>query len=181
MNDQFHIGEILIDGIRSIENKRRRTVLFFVLPFILGLILSFFNIVSVGILAEKLLNALAIFTGFLFTLMVYVSDKANNARSKYIESIDHPEKRLSKRLSSFYHVLIKQISYTIVIASLIIIFLLVSDFNIPFEFKYSEVQYYLSKIYTSVVCSFLLHFLVFLALITSSMYAMFLHETSFEE
>lgn len=185
MNDVFHIGEILRDGINTISNSRKRYFILIWLPLLLSVACVFFLDISIqGNYVSSIIGSFAIFSGFFFTLIVYVSDKATNKRKEYSNSLEESDQRFLKKYLKFSERLIIQISYSIVVSifAIILLFLTQFDFSLTFSIKDHSIE--IGKIYffsinviTLAVC---FNFLLFLLLIISNMYALFLEETKSE-
>jgi len=185
MNDEFHIREILRDGINTVTNKGKRYVLLILLPSLLSIVSVFF----LGIYIKDnyvglIIASFAIFSGFFFTLIVYVSDKATNKRKEYAHSSEESDQRFLKKYLQFSERLIIQISYSIVvsISAIILLFLTQFDFSLTFSIKnytieIGKIYFILINVFTLAVC---FNFLLFLLLIISNMYALFLEETKSE-
>jgi hypothetical protein len=97
---------------------------------------------------EIIISSLAIFTGFYFTLMVYVTDKTIN-KIKEINLLDEELSELhitfQKKYKDFSGNLISQISYSVVLAILLILLVLLTQIQIHEIFncdRYSLSQFF---------------------------------------
>lgn len=185
MNDVFHIREIIRDGINTVIDPKKKYFILIVLPLILSTLSVFF----LGVFIKDnyvglIIGSFAIFSGFFFTLIVYVSDKATNKRKEYAHSSEESDQRFLKKYLQFSERLIIQISYSIVVSifAIILLFLTQFDFSLTFSIKDHLIEigkfYFFSiNVITLAVC---FNFLLFLLLIISNMYALFLEETKSE-
>ncbi len=177
MNDRFHITEILKDGLHTVYNPIRRIFLLFIMPLALSsLIVIVFKSLFTDFYVSIVISSLAIFTGFFFTLIVYVADKATNKKRELKDSINEEDERFLKKYLQFSERLITQISYSIVLSIIIIAITVLTQFNICiFEFsKHIELLYYNSI--SIIAFAAIFHFSICLLLIVSNMYALFLEE-----
>lgn len=183
MNDSFHIGEILKDGFTSIVDLWRRLLFLVIIPICLSLFVVLvmnlrFKVTEIG----SIISALAIFTGFFFTLIVYVSDKAQTKKKEFQGTKNVADKIFLEKYLSFSEGLIVQISYSIVTAIVLIVlyFLTAYDYE-PVICKIVDNSSFIETFVKSLnIFSFAytFHFLIFLLLIVSNMYAMFLEDVN---
>lgn len=153
MASRLHIIEICKRGESTF--KRPRLTNFCLLIFSVGLVyIGFF--VSKDYIGE-IVSALAIFTGFYFTLIVYVTDKTVNkindisgvSNSRSAEGSNKEESELLKRFKSQYksfsEKIISQISYSIVISLSLIFITFLTQLKIgylPKDFLKCVNEYY---------------------------------------
>ena len=169
MNENFHISEIISDGFKTIENSGKRFLVLILTPIIIGITISIYKDIEVNKdYINIIISSLSIFTGFFFTLIVYVADKAANKKNE--EDI-----RFINTYLDFIEKLISQISYSIILSVIIICISLVSQLELPclIDGKYCH---HFDLLITSIVISLIFHFLIYLLLIISNMYALFLEE-----
>lgn len=179
MNDSFHIIEILRDGISSFSSRKKKFKYLLFIPLIIVVpAVEFFNLSIDSDSTNTLISSLSIFTGFFFTLIIYVADKANNKKRDLKLSIQEEDQRLLKRYLDFTENLIIQISFSIVLSIIIIFILMFSqiDFNQFSELK--EISFWLKKILDTMVFYCVVVLLIYLLLIVSNMYAVLLHEVN---
>lgn len=179
MNDQFHIGEILKDGFRTVEDVPKRYFVLVIVPLVLGALLVYlFNVTISPENFGSFISSLSIFAGFFFTLIVYVSDKAANKKRELNKSNIDDEQTFFKIYMKFTNSLIIQISYSILWALILIgvFFLTQYNFEGALPTVISRFEKPIATFFDFIAVSSTLHFLIFLLLIVSNMYAMFLQE-----
>jgi hypothetical protein len=175
MYDKFHIWEIVKDGLLSIEKKK--PWVFFYFPAIVScLLVVVFKAKITKDYVGFIVSALAIFTGFFFTLIVYVADKATNKKAEIGKLKDETALRFLGKYLKFSEKLISQISYSIVVSLALIMAYIVAvyDFKnigLPANFS-SGFSYFFNFIAFSIT----FHFIAFLLLIVSNMYVVFINE-----
>jgi hypothetical protein len=176
MNENFHIAEIIGDGLKTFENKRKRFFILILLPISIGVFLTTYINVSIS---ENYINiiisSLSIFAGFFFTLIVYVADKAANKKNEYREKENEEDKRFINTYLDFIEKLISQISYSILLSVFIICSALISQLKFPCLINGSLCSY-INILITISIISLIFHFVIYLLLIISNMYALFLEE-----
>ena len=102
MNDNFHIREIIYDGFKTIQSRRKRFLLLVLIPSLVGALISFAKGYSISeSYINIIISSLSIFTGFFFTLIVYVADKAANKKNDYRGKDNEEEKRFIDRYLNF--------------------------------------------------------------------------------
>ncbi|MBI0399998.1 hypothetical protein [Cyclobacterium marinum] len=176
MNDNFHIREIIYDGFKTIQSRRKRFLLLVLIPSLVGALISFAKGYSISeSYINIIISSLSIFTGFFFTLIVYVADKAANKKNDYRGKDNEEEKRFIDRYLNFTEKLISQISYSILLSIIIILLSLVSQLNIPCIFSGSFCLL-VNTCLLALILSIIVHFMIYLLLIVSNMYALFLEE-----
>ncbi|WP_339926321.1 hypothetical protein [uncultured Cyclobacterium sp.] len=176
MNENFHISEIISDGFKTIENSGKRFLVLILTPIIIGITISIYKDIEVNKdYINIIISSLSIFTGFFFTLIVYVADKAANKKNEYRDKKNEEDIRFINTYLDFIEKLISQISYSIILSVIIICISLVSQLELPclIDGKYCH---HFDLLITSIVISLIFHFLIYLLLIISNMYALFLEE-----
>lgn len=168
MSHNLHILEILKDGLRTITGSIIGRIMLFILPLFVGFILYQSLTIDLKNYVGDLISSISIFAGFLFTLMVYVSDKASNKKKELMETTSDDIQIFIERYLNFTSDLISQISYSIVFSIFLLIFLFIS----LIDFRNESLE----KIIDLLVICGIVHFLIFILLIISNMYALFLQE-----
>jgi hypothetical protein len=107
-------------------------------------------------------------------LIVYVADKAANKKNQYRNEVNEEDKRFLNSYLTFTERLISQISYSIFLSILIIASSLVSQLDLPcLIFSLCGPLNHFIEIF---IYSIIVHFGIYLLLIVSNMYALFLEE-----
>ena len=186
--DIIRIKEIITSGEFSIGGENRRRWQFNIIPLVLGGCFAFlFQIFISTDYLDILIGALAIFTGFYFTLMVYVTDKSSAKRKELLaeENKNMLLDQFIRDYSNFVKSLINQISYSIVLAIIIIISLFGTQLNYPIFLPESlpvDYPWIFSYLFPAIVHTFvyflIIKLLLFILLITSNMQAFFNEEIS---
>ncbi|SFD00750.1 hypothetical protein SAMN05421780_11913 [Flexibacter flexilis DSM 6793] len=185
MNDIFHIAQIIKEAYKTIESKNKRIFTFTLFP----IMFAFFTVLFMKIKITKdyvgiILSSLSIFAGFFFTLIVYVTDKAANKKREFNIKIDkqEEEKEALATYLEFCEKLIIQISYSIVFCIIIVFSVLTTqyDFCVLDNYDLIVIQNTVSE-WITICCNIIsialiYHFVVYLLLIVSNMYALFLNE-----
>ena len=181
MTNRLHIIEILENGERTLGRKSISVNLFFLA---VAIILTCCGIRVSKDYVELTISSLAIFTGFYFTLIVYVTDKTVTK----VDAIRKMEKEMNtsnllKEFASEYKDfsknLIAQISYSIVLAiMLIFISLLTQAFEEDYHCCWKNIDFPLFfREFTTTVFLFLIgKMLHMILLIISNMQAFFMQE-----
>lgn len=175
MNSTFHLIEIIKDGLSTIEARGKRLMLLFVFPLLIGALLEFYAKINISKdYIDGLISSLSIFTGFFFTLIVYVADKAANKKNQYRIEENEEDKRFLNSYLTFTERLISQISYSIFLSILVIASSLLSQLKLPC--LVDGICEYINSGIEIVIFSLIVHFGIYLLLIVSNMYALFLEE-----
>ena len=175
MNSTFHLTEIIKDGLSTIETTHKRILLLFIFPFAFGLFLEFYANINISIdYIDVLISSLSIFTGFFFTLIVYVADKAANKKKIYRLEENEEDKRFLNSYLTFTERLISQISYSIFLSIMVIAFSLISQLNL--SCLSNSICNAINHFLQILIFSMIVHFGIYLLLIVSNMYALFLEE-----
>lgn len=176
--NRLHIIEIYKKGELTLGRKRRWVNLLWLI-LASGLVCAGLK-VSDGYV-EVIISSLAIFTGFYFTLIVYVTDKTVQKikdKEQDVDSFPEIYKSFLRQYKEFSGNLISQISYSIVIAILLIFLVLFTQISFDFGclndyLSWLEAYLLLSNIVFLFVAFKLVHLIL---LIISNMQAFFFEE-----
>jgi hypothetical protein len=174
-----------IDGVIEKKDKAIKLYIFDLLPIIISILI----VTSNGILNESLTNilitGLSIFSGLFFSLIFVVTEKAKEIRKEYTESTDDELINFKIRYLNFSKQLIAQISYSILIALMIILLAFLTKIELSSDLirlpNYFQNGLALSKLIIPKLLYFILYillirFLIVFVIILSSMYSMFLEQ-----
>lgn len=176
MNENFHIAEIISDGFKTIENNWKRFFVLIFIPILIGSSLTIYKSIEVNEdYINIIISSLSIFAGFFFTLIVYVADKAANKKNEYRGKENEEDIRFINTYLDFIEKLISQISYSILLSIFIICMSLISQLELPCLIIGPFCNYF-NLFITFIIISLIFHFLTYLLLIISNMYALFLEE-----
>lgn len=158
------------------------------LPICFALIL-----LNLGILIEKeiatyLITSISVFAGLFFSLLFIVTEKFNQKKEylkDLVEKGDNQAKNYLKRYKNFATFLIRQISFTIILAFALILSMSVVYFAPKFPhidycwFKCLKIS--LKYLLNGVIYYWGMQFIIFLTVILSNMYVMLLDDINFEK
>jgi len=157
--DKLNIRMIVSKGEKTLSKK-------FWLNFLsaaLGFLLVFFNMSISDSYLSLIISSLAIFTGFFFTLIVYITDKSVS-KIQIIEESEKDATNLSKSqfkkdYVSFTKKIVSQISYSIVMSIALIVLSFLTQLEL-FSFEVYNIEIDLTcKL--QVITSFLFYYIAF--------------------
>jgi hypothetical protein len=160
----------------------------YVLPILFSLVLLLLGLFIEKEIASYFITSISIFAGLFFSLLFIVTDKYGTKKDdlkEITEQGDDEIRNYLKRYKNFSTFLIRQISYTIVLAIVLIILLSIVYFYPQFPqidcciWKYTKLagKYLLN----GVIYYWIAQFVVFLLVILSNMYVMLLDDINFEK
>lgn len=174
-----------IDGVIEKKDKAIKLYIFDLLPTIISILI----VISNGILNESLTNilitGLSIFSGLFFSLIFVVTEKAKEIRKEYTESTDDELINFKIRYLNFSKQLIAQISYSILIALMIILLAFLTKIELSsdlirlpdyFQNGLALSKLIIPKLLYLILYILLIRFLIVFVIILSSMYSMFLEQ-----
>lgn len=137
--------------------------LFIIIPFGISLLLIYFNI-SIKSQVSNLVTALSILAGFLFNLLAVIHTSLGKIKSK----IRKKEEQKKSTKFIFANEIHSNISYNIIIALFLIIFLVMYGFDIKIN---SEIcNCYFDKFFNFICLFLLIHFILTLFMILNRIY-----------
>ena len=160
----------------------------YLLPVLFALVL-----LSLGLFIEKeiasyFITSISIFAGLFFSLLFIVTDKYNTKKDKLKELTEEGDKEACNyliRYKNFSKFLIRQISFTIVLAVVLILTLSIIYFLPLFPQMDSMIWKYFKLIakylLNGIIYYWSAQFIVFLIVILSNMYVMLLDDINFEK
>lgn len=179
--NRLHIFEIKKKGEETITSSRRYLN---IVSALLSIFILLLNVRITETLLGVLISALAIFTGFFFTLIVYITDKSVSK----IAQINDYQKEKAPSLSArkfkqsyidFTKKIISQISYSILLSIFLIIVAFITQVNF-FSFKQCnytiDVTRIMELISTFIFCFTAFRLLYFILVIIGNMQSFFYSE-----
>jgi len=179
--NRLNILEIKKIGEASISSSRHKLNIF---AFLSSLAMFFLNVNIDGDILGVLISALAIFTGFFFTLIVYITDKSVSKLNLITEEqkINPPSLSATKFKQSyidFTKKIIAQISYSILLSIFLILIAFISQ-TIFFSFEICEMKLNLTEIIkkssTFIFCFSSIRLIYFVLIIIGNMQSFFYSE-----
>jgi hypothetical protein len=173
-------------------NANSRTKIYWLYLYLLPILFSLL-LLSLGLFIEKeiagyFVTSISIFAGLFFSLLFIVTDKYNSKKDKLnelIEQGDEETRNYLKRYKNFSIFLIRQISFTIILAISLILSLSVIYFYPQFpQIEWCSWRYVklIGKcILNGVIYYWIMQFMIFLLVILSNMYIMLLDDINFEK
>lgn len=157
--DKLNIRMIVSKGEKTLSKK-------FWLNFLsaaLGFLLVFFSMSISDSYLSLIISSLAIFTGFFFTLIVYITDKSVS-KIQIIEESEKDATNLSKSqfkkdYVSFTKKIVSQISYSIVMSIALIVLSFLTQLEL-FSFEVYNIEIDLTCKF-QVITSFLFYYIAF--------------------
>jgi hypothetical protein len=194
--DNIKLSEIRKQAKESLKyrdfNANSTTKIYWLYLYLLPVLFSLL-LLSLGLFIEKeiasyFITSISIFAGLFFSLLFIVTDKYNAKKDnlkEITESGDEETRNYLKRYKNFSTFLIRQISFTIILAIVLILSLSIIYFYPQFPqingcvWKYVKLtgKYLLNGI----IYYWIMQFIVFLIVILSNMYVMLLDDINFEE
>lgn len=195
MWSKIRLNEIRRDARKSLqyrdENATQKSNTYkwflYVLPIVLSITMLSFGVFIKSDIANYFITSISIFAGLFFSLLIVITDKYNKKKENLkilVEKEDDEAIGYLKRYKNFSIFLIRQISYTIILAGILILSMSIIYF-IP-QFPKYEFQCYLylrliAKYLTNGLIYYLgCQFIVFLLVILGNMYVMLLDDINFE-
>ena len=126
-SNRLHIIEIWKNGESSLGSKKWIVNVFL---FLFAVLISFLGLRVSDSYLDVIIGSLSIFTGFYFTLIVYVTDKSVGKMNEITNRETEPSKILSKFIAdykSFSKTILSQISFSIVMAIALIFIALLTQ------------------------------------------------------
>jgi hypothetical protein len=160
----------------------------YLLPVLFSLLLLLFGLFIEKEIASYFITSISIFAGLFFSLLFIVTDKYNGKKDSLQEITEKGDAETCnylKRYKNFSTFLIRQISFTIILAIVLILLLSIIYFYPQFPqincciWKYVKLtgKYLLN----SIIYYWIAQFVVFLIVILSNMYVMLLDDINFEK
>lgn len=179
--NKLHLLEIKKKGEASITSSRK--ALNFI-AFLLAILMLLLQVRITTDLLGVLISSLAIFTGFFFTLIVYITDKSVSK----IAQITENEKEITPSLSArkfkesyvdFTKKIIAQISYSILLSIFLMIVGFITQVNFfsfeiyTYHINVTEIMVLLS---TFIFCFTSIHLIYFILIVIGNMQSFFYSE-----
>ena len=173
-------------------NANSRTKIYWLYLYLLPVLFSL-SLLLLGLFVEKeiasyFITSISIFAGLFFSLLFIVTDKYNAKKEKLTQLIkqeDEETRNYLRRYKNFSIFLIRQISFTIVLAISLILLLSIIYFYPQFPqiegcfWKYIKLT--IKYILNGIIYYWIMQFVVFLFVILSNMYIMLLDDVNFEK
>jgi hypothetical protein len=160
----------------------------YVLPILFSLCLLLFGLFIEKEIASYFITSISIFAGLFFSLLFIVTDKYNVKKNNLEELVvkgDDETRNYLKRYKNFSIFLIRQISFTIILAVVLILLLSIIYFYAQFPqidfcfWKYVKLS--VKYLLNGIIYYWIGQFVVFLIIILSNMYVMLLDDINFEK
>ena len=194
--DNLKLNEIRKDAKESLKyknlnaNTKTKTYLFYLyfLPIFFAISLLSLNIFIEKEIASYLITSISIFAGLFFSLLFIVTDKYNQ-KKEYLKDLikdgDNEIYSYLQRYKNFSTFLVRQISFTIILAVVLIVSMSIIYFspqipNLDYCWNH-HLRLGLKYILNGVIYYWSGQFLIFLVVILSNMYVMLLDDINFEK
>lgn len=159
----------------------------YALPVLFALILLSLGLFIETEIASYFITSISIFAGLFFSLLFIVTDKYSVKKDNLKELIDKGDdeaKNYLKRYKNFSIFLIRQISFTIILAIALIITLSIIYFSPQFpriDYCWWKIVTLITKfVLNGIIYYWIAQFVVFLIVILSNMYVMLLDDINFD-
>lgn len=157
------------------------------LPVLFSLLLLLLGLFIEKEIASYFITSISIFAGLFFSLLFIVTDKYNVKKDnlkEIIEKEDEETQNYLKRYKNFSTFLIRQISFTIILAIVLILSLSIVYFYPQFPqidcYFWKFVKLVGKYLLNGIIYYWIAQFAVFLIVILSNMYVMLLDDINFE-